>query len=98
MLTNYAALRQKIKPPNSNNVYFFMAFLYLIAIAWVYVVLMMSLVESSVIAGIMTFIFYCIIPLGLVLYILTSPARKRQRKLEEDAQRKLNSSNPSKSD
>jgi hypothetical protein len=75
-----------------------MAFLYLIAIAWVYVVLMMSLAESSVIAGIMTFIFYCIIPLGLVLYILSSPARKRQRKMEEDAQRKISSSTPSKSD
>lgn len=95
MLTASAALLPKIKPPNSNDVYFFMAFLYLIAIAWIYVVLMMSLAESSLIAGILTFIFYCIIPLGLVLYILSSPARKRQRKLEEDARRKIN---PSKSD
>lgn len=60
-----------------------MAFLYLIAIAWIYVVLLMSLAESSVIAGIMTFIFYCIVPLGLVLYILSSPARKRQIKKTE---------------
>nr|WP_315468337.1 hypothetical protein [uncultured Undibacterium sp.] len=63
-----------------------MAFLYLIAIAWVYVVLLMSLAESSLIAGIMTFIFYCVIPLGLVLYILSSPARKRQIKEREKAQ------------
>jgi len=69
-----------------------MAFLYLIAIAWIYVVLMMSLSESSLIAGIMTFIFYCIIPLSLVLYILSSPARKRQRKREEDGRRQTNSS------
>jgi amino acid permease len=63
-----------------------MAFLYLIAIAWVYVVLLMSLAESSLIAGIMTFIFYCVIPLSLVLYILSSPARKRQIKEREKAQ------------
>jgi hypothetical protein len=62
-----------------------MAFLYLIAIAWIYVVLLMSLAESSFIAGIMTFIFYCVIPLGLVLYILSSPARKRQIKEREKA-------------
>ncbi|MBR7745110.1 hypothetical protein [Undibacterium baiyunense] len=62
-----------------------MAFLYLIAIAWIYVVLLMSLAESSFIAGIMTFIFYCVIPLGLVLYILSSPARKRQIKERERA-------------
>ncbi len=60
-----------------------MAFLYLIAIAWIYVVLLMSLAESSLIAGTMTFIFYCIIPLGLVLYILSSPARKRQIRAKE---------------
>jgi TRAP-type C4-dicarboxylate transport system permease small subunit len=63
-----------------------MAFLYLIAIAWIYVVLLMSLAESSLIAGIMTFIFYCVIPLSLVLYILRSPARKRQIKEREKAQ------------
>ncbi|GGW99476.1 hypothetical protein [Undibacterium macrobrachii] len=62
-----------------------MAFLYLIAIAWIYVVLLMSLAESSFIAGVMTFIFYCVIPLGLVLYILSSPARKRQIKERERA-------------
>lgn len=62
-----------------------MAFLYLIAIAWIYVVLLMSLAESSFIAGVMTFIFYCVIPLGLVLYILGSPARKRQIKDRERA-------------
>ncbi|MFC0352112.1 hypothetical protein [Undibacterium danionis] len=66
--------------------------MYLIAIAWIYVVLMMSLSESSLIAGVMTFIFYCIIPLSLILYILSSPARKRQRKQEEDARRQANSS------
>ncbi|TXI95842.1 MAG: hypothetical protein E6Q34_02270 [Burkholderiaceae bacterium] len=52
--------------------------MYLIAIAWLFVVLMMALTESSVIAGIMTFIGYCVIPLSLVLYILSSSARRRK--------------------
>ena len=65
-----------------------MPFLYLIAIAWIYVVLLMSLAESSFVAGVLTFIAYCVIPMSLVLYILTSPARKRrQRALDE--QKKL---------
>jgi ABC-type transport system involved in cytochrome bd biosynthesis fused ATPase/permease subunit len=64
-----------------------MPFLYLIAIAWIFVVLMMAITESSFIAGIMTFIFYCIIPLSLVLYILSSSARKRKLRAEFEAKR-----------
>lgn len=78
-----------------------MAFLYLIAIAWIYVVLYMSITESSVVAGIMTFIFYCIIPLSLVIYVLRSPARKRQIKAEEAEKRRAATAQqvtPSKSD
>ena len=59
-----------------------MPFLYLIAIAWIFVVLMMAITESSAIAGIMTFIGYCVIPLSLVLYILSSSARKRKIRAE----------------
>lgn len=78
-----------------------MPFLYLIAIAWIYVVLYMSITESSVVAGIMTFIFYCIIPLSLVIYVLRSPARKRQIKAEEAEKRRAATAQqvkPSKSD
>ncbi len=64
-----------------------MPFLYLIAIAWIFVVLMMAITESSFIAGVMTFIFYCIIPLSLVLYILSSSARKRKILAESEAKR-----------
>lgn len=57
-----------------------MAFLFLITVAWVYVVLLMSATESSFLAGVITFIFYCVIPLSLVLYILSAPARKKRLK------------------
>lgn len=78
-----------------------MPFLYLIAIAWIYVVLYMSITESSVVAGIMTFIFYCVIPLSLVIYVLRSPARKRQIKVQEAAKRQAavaEQTTPAKSD
>lgn len=54
--------------------------LLIIAIAWIYVVLMMSIAEHSVIAGIMTFLGYCVLPLTIVLYLLATPQRRRGRK------------------
>lgn len=54
-------------------------FIYIIAIAWVYVVFLMSVTESSLTAGIMTFLFYCVLPLSLFLYLLRTPQRKRSR-------------------
>lgn len=53
--------------------------LLIIAIAWIYVVLMMSLAEHSVIAGIMTFLGYCVLPLTIVLYLLATPQRRRRK-------------------
>jgi small-conductance mechanosensitive channel len=53
--------------------------LLIVAIAWIYVVLMMSIAEHSVIAGIMTFLLYCVLPLTIILYLLATPQRRRQR-------------------
>ena len=60
--------------------------MYIVAIAWLYVVLMMSLTEQSWIAGIGTFVFYGVAPLSLVLWIVSTPARRRRRKAQEAAQ------------
>lgn len=56
-----------------------MPILYLIATAWVYVVMLMALTENSVVAGVLTFFFYCVVPLFLVFYLALSSSRKRQR-------------------
>ncbi|MES2106586.1 MAG: hypothetical protein V4634_21385 [Pseudomonadota bacterium] len=56
--------------------------MYIIAIAWIYVVLMMSITEPTVIAGIMTFLMYCVLPLTIILYLVRSPQRKKQHKAE----------------
>lgn len=56
--------------------------LYLVAIAWMYVVLMMSVAEAlapngSLLGAAITFVFYGALPLALVLYLLGTPARRR---------------------
>ncbi|MBC7514667.1 MAG: hypothetical protein H7234_09580 [Herminiimonas sp.] len=61
--------------------------MYIVAIAWIYVVLMMSITEESIIAGLMTFALYGILPLTIILYIMGSPQRKRQRQAREAAAR-----------
>lgn len=66
-------------------------FLILIAIGWLYVALMMAVAEAtspvgSVLGAIITFIFYGVGPVALVLYILGTPARKRRRRAREHAE------------
>lgn len=53
--------------------------MYIVAIAWIYVVLMMSITEQSVIAGVMTFVLYGVLPLTVILYVMGTPERKRRR-------------------
>ena len=53
--------------------------MYIVAIAWLYVILMMALTESSIIGGILTFLFYGLLPCGLLLWIVGTPQRRRNR-------------------
>lgn len=53
--------------------------MYIVAIAWIYVVLMMSITEETVVAGVMTFALYGILPLTIVLYIMNTGSRRRAR-------------------
>lgn len=57
--------------------------MYIIAIAWIYVVLLMAMTETSLTASIMTFLFYCVLPLALFFYLFKTPNRKQQRKNKE---------------
>ena len=60
--------------------------MYIVAIGWIYVVLMMSITETSVIAGVMTFLLYGILPLAVILYLLATPERRRRRQAAEKKQ------------
>lgn len=56
--------------------------MYLIVIAWLYVVLMAALVEATssvgtVLGAVITFVLYGVLPLSIVMYILGTPGRKR---------------------
>ena len=53
--------------------------MHIVAIAWIYVVLMMSITEESVVAGIMTFVLYGAFPLSIILYVMKTPERRRKR-------------------
>lgn len=62
--------------------------MYLVVIAWLYVVLMMSLVEAlgsqgTVLGAVMTFLLYGLLPLSIVMYVLGTPARRRARQRQE---------------
>ena len=65
--------------------------MYLIAIAWMYVVLMMSVAEATnangtVLGAIVTFFLYGLLPLSLVVYLMQSPARRKAIKAREAAE------------
>ncbi len=65
--------------------------MYLVAIAWLYVVLMMALAEAlspqgGVLGAVFTFVLYGLLPLSIVMYILGTPSRRRARRAAEAAE------------
>ena len=58
--------------------------MWIVAIGWSYVVILMAATETSIIAGIMTFLFYCMIPLSILFY-LTGGKRRQARRALADA-------------
>lgn len=63
-------------------------FLILIAIGWLYVVVLMAVAEASspigsVLGAIVTFFLYGVGPVALLLYILSTPGRKKLRRQRE---------------
>ncbi len=64
--------------------------MYLVAIAWIYVVLMMAVAEAqstqgTVLGAIVTFVLYGVLPLSVVLYIMGAPRRRKRRQAAEQA-------------
>ena len=56
--------------------------MYLIVIAWIYVVLMMSVAEATnsngtLLGALMTFVLYGLGPVALVVYLMGAPARSK---------------------
>lgn len=61
--------------------------MHIAAVGWIYVVLMMSIVEESFVAGIMTFFLYGVLPVTIIIYI--GGTGKRRRRREQERQRKM---------
>lgn len=59
--------------------------MYLVAIAWGFVVVLMALVEATssqgtVLGAFFTLLLYGVLPLSIVLYVLGAPGRSKARK------------------
>jgi hypothetical protein len=62
--------------------------MYIVPIAWLYVTFMMAVAEATssqgtVLGACITFVLYGLLPIGLILYFMGSPARRRQRLARE---------------
>jgi hypothetical protein len=65
--------------------------MYLIVIAWMYVVLMMSVAEAThstgtLLGALVTFVLYGVGPVALVVYLMRAPARRKAIKEREAAE------------
>lgn len=65
--------------------------MYIVPIAWLYVAVLMAVAEATnttgtVLGGMVTFVLYGLLPIGLVVYVMGTPARKRAIKAREQAE------------
>jgi len=63
--------------------------MHLLAVAWLYVTVLMALAEATapngtLLGAFITFVFYGLLPLSVLLYIAATPARKRARRIREE--------------
>lgn len=71
--------------------------MWIVAIAWMYVAVMMTVAEAThpqgtVLGAIITFLFYGVAPVAIVMYILSTPARRRARRAAEAQEARLSAS------
>jgi len=53
--------------------------MWIVAVAWIYVVVLMAATEPTIVHGLMTFLFYCAVPLSILFYITGSKRRRARR-------------------
>lgn len=65
--------------------------MHIVALAWIYVVGMAAIAEAlspqgTVLGALVTFVFWGMLPLVVVLYLMGTPARKKMRRMREAAE------------
>lgn len=73
--------------------------MHLVALAWIYVVLMMAVVEAlspqgSVLGAFFTFLLYGVLPLSIVLYVMGTPMRRSARRRAIARREAVSAANP----
>ena len=57
--------------------------MYIVAIAWLYVAVLMAATEANITAGVLTFVCYGLLPCALFIWIIGTPQRRRTRLARE---------------
>lgn len=57
--------------------------MYIIVIGWLYVTLLVAANEGSIVAGVVSFLFYGLLPCGLLLWISGSKIRRQRNAYRE---------------
>jgi TRAP-type C4-dicarboxylate transport system permease small subunit len=60
-----------------------MSLVLIIVIGWLYVTVLVAANEPTIIAGIISFLFYGALPCGLLLYFAGSRVRRERRRYKE---------------
>lgn len=58
--------------------------MYIIAIAWLYVALLAAVSDTTVVGGVLTFVFLGLLPMSLFLWLFGTPARRRKLREKGD--------------
>lgn len=59
--------------------------MHIVVIAWLWVILMMAITERSVVAGVLTFVFYGLAPCMLLLWLIASQRKFMRQQREAQA-------------
>lgn len=53
--------------------------MWIVAIGWIYVIGLVAVSETSIVAGVMTFLGYCVLPLSILFYLTGGKRRRAAR-------------------
>lgn len=60
--------------------------MHIVAIGWLYVTLMMAITEKNITAGVLTFVFYGLMPCALLLWLGGTRLRRRAARAQSQPQ------------